>query len=68
MVSGWELLFLPELSQGAGHDRDASTPTYSKAEIRETGYLFLCSPSLCAILDALCLEEVTAQLKVQRLP
>lgn len=52
----------------AGHDSDASTPTYSKAEILETAYLFLCSSLLWVILDALCLEEITAQLKVQRLP
>lgn len=37
-------------------------------EMLETGYLFPCSASHCVILDALCLEEVTAQLKVQRLP
>lgn len=56
------------MSQQSGHDRDVSTAAYSKAEILETGYLFLCSTSICVILDALCLEEVTARLKVQRLP
>lgn len=68
ITSGWEPLFPPEMSQQSGHDRDASTPAYSKGEILETGYLFLCSASICVILDALCLEEATAQLKVQRLP
>lgn len=56
------------MSQQSGHDRDASTSTYSKAEILKMGYLFLCSASLHVILEALCLEEVTAHLKVQRLP
>lgn len=68
MTSGWELLFPPEMSQPSGNDGDASNPTCSKAEILKTGYLFLCSASLCVILDALCLEEGTAQLRVQRLP
>lgn len=62
------ILFPLELCQQAGLDRNASTPTYSTVEMLETGYLFPCSASHCVILDALCLEEVIAQLKVQRLP
>lgn len=68
MACGWELLLPSAMSQQSGHERDASTSTYSKAEILKIGYLFPCSASIHVILDALCLEEVTAQLKVQRLP
>jgi len=56
------------MSQQSDHGRDASTPPHSEDEALKTDYFFLCSASLCVMLDALCLEEVTAQLKVQRLP